>query len=599
MKAFHLLGLLANAGLYCTVKAEGAFFVLGSYTTVVSERVDPLLFPGQVSPHVHNIFGGDGFDANWDYDTKASKSTCNTVGPKRDHSNYWFPRWYFHNPSDGSYTAVPAHLQIYYHIDHDCSYREEFPPGFKMMSGNAMLRSQNDDPGTNSNRYICHGGEPSGDVSQYGYFPKGFTMCNKYPGFSGEIWFPFCWNGEDFDPNNPTAHVTFAEGATGLTAGGGRCPSTHSRRLPQLFMEFHHDLDMFQGKYSATDQPWVLASGDNTGWGMHADFVSGWEPGVLAGLMKIVNPATNQTACFVGDGDAKSCFPTNEFWSEDEKNDCKVDPVVDEQVDGPLSALPGCNTIQSGVATATLQTGCGNGPSTFKTGGGDMTAIPSAQGGNSVVAGASSIALMGTGSISAPVIMQTGGAAVAKGVMAASQPVVTGSSNANLNSNHVPNPNPDPNFSSDSSDGSCSAPSSSSLTPGWSLYTQSSPSGCYIDPVSPQRLLSGVNLANAEIMFPGQGGWSSTRCVAYCDKKGYSMAGTEYGGQCFCGNDFSSGVQAQAADTNGQEKKCDKCCEGDGKEVCGGAGMMTVFRKERGTGAMRRNTGKYRRRVGI
>lgn len=315
--------------------------------------------------------------------------------------------------------------------------------------------------------------------------------------------------------------------------------------------------------------------------------------------MKVVNPATNQTACFVGTGDAKSCFPTDEFWSEDQKNACNIDPVVDEQVDGPLSALPGCNTIQSGVATATLQTGCGNGPSTFKAGGGEMTAIPSAQGGTSVMAGASSVALMGTGSVSAPVVMQTGGAAIIKGVMAASQPIVTGSANSKLNPNPVPNPSSNPNFTSDSSDGSCSTPSSSSLTTGWSLYTQYSPSGCYVDPVSPKRLLSGIKLANAEVMFPGQGGWSSTRCVAYCDKQGYSMAGTEYGGQCFCGNDFTSGVQAQAADIDGQAKKCDRCCEGDRKELCGGVGTITVFKKGGSTGSVRRRMGRYEPRAGI
>lgn len=303
--------------------------------------------------------------------------------------------------------------------------------------------------------------------------------------------------------------------------------------------------------------------------------VAGWEPGVLAGLMEIVNPATNQTKCFVGDSDAKACFPADEFWTDDQMNDCKLDSVVDENVDGPFSALPGCNTIQSGVATATLQTGCGNGPSTFKAGGGAMTAVPNS--------GAASSSVV-TGTASAPIAVKSGGTA-SSGSMPAPQQIATGSPPASQA--QAQNTNPD---SPGQSSSSCTAPSSS-LPAGWSLYTHSSASGCYVDAMAPSRALNGITLADAGVMFPGQK-WSSTRCVQYCDAKGYHMAGTESGGQCFCGNELSGGQEA-AAETAG--KTCDKCCEGDGGEVCGGAGTLTVFAKEGGAGAKIRSRprGRY------
>lgn len=97
------------------------------------------------------------------------------------------------------------------------------------------------------------------------------TSCPGSDGFSGEIWFPFCWDGsEDFDPSDPYAHVVFGDGDS---PQGGKCSGNHTKALPQLFMEFHHDISAFASKPQAA-VPWVLAQGDGTGYGMHADFVS-------------------------------------------------------------------------------------------------------------------------------------------------------------------------------------------------------------------------------------------------------------------------------------------------------------------------------------
>lgn len=104
-----------------------------------------------------------------------------------------------------------------------------------------------------------------------GSFPEAVTSCPGSDGFSGEIWFPFCWDGsEDFDPSDPYAHVVFGDGDS---PQGGKCSGNHTKPLPQLFMEFHHDISAFASKPQAA-VPWVLAQGDGTGYGMHADFVS-------------------------------------------------------------------------------------------------------------------------------------------------------------------------------------------------------------------------------------------------------------------------------------------------------------------------------------
>ena len=136
-----------------------------------------------------------------------------------------------------------------------------------------MLR--HNDSTTNVNtasiKWNCHGPD---NVITEGGFGTGFTTCPSYPGYSAEIWFPFCWDGSmDFEPANPAAHIVFGQGGDGTpTQQGGDCPASHPTALPQIFAEFHHDMSGFT--WGADEQPFTLAQGDPLGFGMHMDFVS-------------------------------------------------------------------------------------------------------------------------------------------------------------------------------------------------------------------------------------------------------------------------------------------------------------------------------------
>ena len=79
------------------------------------------------------------------------------------------------------------------------------------------------------------------------------------------------------------------------------------------------------------------------------------------------------------------------------------------------------------------------------------------------------------------------------------------------------------------------------------------------------RVLSGIKFASV-----GQHAVTNTKCVAYCSAAGYSMAGTEYGGQCFCGNALV-GSQSVA------DAQCDMPCEGDNAQTCGGSLTLSVY----------------------
>ena len=99
MKAFFF-GLVASLAVPAT-----ATWVVQCYSRLVDERADPVINPGVISPHVHVIAGGSGFDFTMNY-TQARASKCSTCNIKEDLSNYWTPKMYYH-AENGSFIDVP------------------------------------------------------------------------------------------------------------------------------------------------------------------------------------------------------------------------------------------------------------------------------------------------------------------------------------------------------------------------------------------------------------------------------------------------------------------------------------------------------------
>lgn len=87
--------------------------------------------------------------------------------------------------------------------------------------------------------------------------------------------------------------------------------------------------------------------------------------------------------------------------------------------------------------------------------------------------------------------------------------------------------------------------------------------GCYKD--ASDRVLSGVIRANL-------GRVNNTACVAHCSSKGFSVAGTEYGGECYCGNELSKVEELD-------DSKCSMTCDGDDADKCGGDWALSVYTK--------------------
>lgn len=65
---------------------------------------------------------------------------------------------------------------------------------------------------------------------------------------------------------------------------------------------------------------------------------------------------------------------------------------------------------------------------------------------------------------------------------------------------------------------------------------------------------------------------SNGACTAACDVAGYTVAGTEFGAECFCGDDIGND-HAKAS------SGCSMPCNAASGEVCGGPDRLTVWKR--------------------
>ena len=86
--------------------------------------------------------------------------------------------------------------------------------------------------------------------------------------------------------------------------------------------------------------------------------------------------------------------------------------------------------------------------------------------------------------------------------------------------------------------------------------------GCYTDAVHTRTLLN-VQAANAALTVEA--------CIATCAQGGYTLAGVEFGDQCFCDTTLhNGGSPVVAAD-------CNMPCAGNSAEICGGSDYLSIY----------------------
>ena len=98
------------ATLSQTVAQQMVMFTPGGDDTSV-QRIDPILAPGGISGHVHQVFGSNGLSAEMSYES-LQQADCTTVGSAefqgnaQDKSVYWHPALYMEANDDSGYVRV-------------------------------------------------------------------------------------------------------------------------------------------------------------------------------------------------------------------------------------------------------------------------------------------------------------------------------------------------------------------------------------------------------------------------------------------------------------------------------------------------------------
>ncbi|KAK0623035.1 WSC domain-containing protein [Immersiella caudata] len=65
--------------------------------------------------------------------------------------------------------------------------------------------------------------------------------------------------------------------------------------------------------------------------------------------------------------------------------------------------------------------------------------------------------------------------------------------------------------------------------------------------------------------------FTTEECLAACRSEGYPFAGTEFGGECWCGSVIANDTRAAP------ESECNMPCNGDGTQTCGGPGRLNLY----------------------
>lgn len=98
------------------------------------------------------------------------------------------------------------------------------------------------------------------------------------------------------------------------------------------------------------------------------------------------------------------------------------------------------------------------------------------------------------------------------------------------------------------------------------LFTRSK--GCFSDSQD-KRALSTL-ISSSDNNYPA-------RCISQCAAAGYSLAGVEYGRECWCSNELVHSRKNPDTGNGITDSECNQPCTGDSTATCGAGGKVFVY----------------------
>ncbi|WOO78575.1 uncharacterized protein LOC62_02G002120 [Vanrija pseudolonga] len=360
MSTAAVTALLLLAALTPAAWAANEFILL--HRPLVVTRLDPIVAPGGLSSHAHVVYGGSKFSGNVSGNELVS-SQCSTVPTQADKSNYWIPQLYFRHPNATLIPLLSSGL-VYYHVNDDGGRTkvEPFPPGLRMLVGDAMRRHREPTQKTASFQSRC--GLHREQFHTQPLIPDARTYPERCSMIHWDIDFPSCGlASRDLDSDDHFSHMAFpvdglvdgkfGQGSRYNTRTGKYCPDSHPVHYPTIHFEVDFMVDD-SWDWSPRDDMFVLANGDTTGYTFHADFINGWDQDILERMIKECAGDNNPT------DRGANCAIKNELTNDTIATNCAFEGrIVDEWVVRwmklltardvgfyrPLDKLPGCNPL--------------------------------------------------------------------------------------------------------------------------------------------------------------------------------------------------------------------------------------------------------------